>query len=99
MFPTRIRCPGPSRRVWESVYLTFAPYVTAKNFVHAIFHPDPARRLTAEQTLSDIWLTSLATLTKHDLCDMREKVDHWAYWHDVIGLVRTLLRAMARTTV
>ena len=77
--------------MWESAYLTCSPYVTAKNIVRAIFHPDPTRRLTVEQTLSQTWLTSLATLTKHDLCDMRENVDLRARWRNAIGLVRTLL--------
>ena len=76
---------------WD--YLTFAPYIiTAKNFIRALLHPDPARRLTAEQALSHTWLTSLAAPTEHDLCGLRENFDPRARWRNAIGAARVLSR-------
>ena len=48
--------PGTNRGLWECGYLTFAPYITAKNFIRAVLDPDPTRRLTAEQAMSHTWL-------------------------------------------
>jgi len=43
--------PGTSRGLWEWAYLTFVPSITAKSFICALLHPNPPRRLTAEQAL------------------------------------------------
>ena len=74
------------------IYLTFTPYITAKNFIRALLHPNPARRLTAEQALSHTWLTSFAAPTEHDLCGLRENFDPRARWRNAIGAARAMSR-------
>ena len=73
-------------------YLTFAPYITAKSFIRALLHPNPARRLTAEQALSHTWLTSFEAPTEHDLCGLRENFDPRARWRNAIGAARAMSR-------
>jgi calcium/calmodulin-dependent protein kinase I len=72
--------------------LTFGPYITAKSFIRALLHPNPARRLTAEQALSHTWLTSFAAPTEHDLCGLRENFDPRARWRNAIGAARAMSR-------
>jgi hypothetical protein len=55
--------------------LTFAPYITAKNFIRALLHPDRVRRPTTEQALSHTWFTSFAAPTEYGLCNLRENFD------------------------
>jgi len=76
--------PGNSRGLWECAYLTCAPSITAKNFIRALLHPNPTRRLTAEQALSHTWLTSFPVPTEHDLCGLRENFDPRACWRNAI---------------
>jgi len=64
--------PGPSRRMWESPYLTFALYITAKNLIRILLHPDPALRPIAEQAYM---AHKLAAPTEHDLCGLRDIFD------------------------
>ena len=78
--------------MWECGYLTFAPYITAKNFIRAVLHPDPARRVTAEQALSYTWLKIFAAPMRHDLCDLRENFDPCIRWRNVIGAPRAMTR-------
>ena len=59
--------PVVNQGLWEWPYLTFAPYTTAKNFIRALHHSNPARRLTAEQALAHAWLTSFAAPMERDL--------------------------------
>jgi len=64
----------------------------AKNFIRALLHPNPARRLTAEQALSHTWLTSFAAPTEHDLSGLRENFDPRARWRNAIGAARAMSR-------
>jgi calcium/calmodulin-dependent protein kinase I len=73
-------------------YLTFAPYITAKNLIRALLYPSPARRLTAEQALLHTWFTSFAAPTEHDLCGSRENFGPRARWRDAIGAARATSR-------
>lgn len=73
-------------------YLTFSPYITAKNFIRALLHPNRARRLTAEQVLSHTWITSFAAPTGYDYCGQRENFDPRARWRNVIGAAGAMLR-------
>jgi len=84
--------PGINRGLWEHSCLIFVPYTTAKNFIRALLHPNPARRLTAEQALSHTWLTSFAAPTEHDLCGLRENFDPRARWRNAIGAARAMSR-------
>jgi len=77
--------PGNSRGLWECAYLTCVPSITAKNFICALLHPNPTRRLTAKQALSHTWLTSFPVPTEHDLCGLRENFDPRACWRNAIG--------------
>ena len=52
--------PGIDRSLWECAHLTFASLIIAKSFIRALLHPNTARRLTTEQTLSHSWRTSFA---------------------------------------
>jgi len=70
--------------------LTFGPYITAKNFICGLHHPNPARRLTVERALSHAWLTSFAAPTEHDLCGLRKNFDPHARWRNAIGAARVL---------
>ena len=82
--------PGANRGLWEWAYLTLAPSITAKSFIHALLHPNPAPRLTAEQALSYTWLTSFAAPMEHDLCGLRENFDPRARWRNAIRMVRAM---------
>ena len=84
--------PEIDRGLWESSYLIFVPYTTAKNFIRALLHPNPARRLTAEEALSHTWLTSFAAPTDHDLSGLRENFDPRARWRNAIGAARAMSR-------
>ena len=61
----------------ESAYLSFAPYITAKNLIRALLDPFSTRRLTAKQALalSHTWLMSFAPLMEHGLSGVRENFD------------------------
>jgi calcium/calmodulin-dependent protein kinase I len=82
----------PGNQSWIVGMLTFGPYITAKSFIRALLHPNPARRLTAEQALSHTWLTSFAAPTEHDLCGLRENFDPRARWRNAIGAARAMSR-------
>jgi len=70
--------PGTNRGLWECGYLTFAPYITPKNVIRAVLHPDPTRPLTAEQAMSHPWLKSFGAPMRHELCGLRENFDRRA---------------------
>jgi len=82
--------PGTNRGLWEWAYQTFVPSITAKSFIRALLHPNPARRLTAEQAPSHTWLTSFVAPMEHDLCGLRENFDPRARWCNAIGAVRAM---------
>jgi len=84
--------PWTGRGLWECAYLTSAPSITAKNFIRALLHPTPARRLTAKQVLSHAWLTSFAAPTEHDPYGLRENFDPRARWRNAIGATRAMSR-------
>jgi len=77
--------PETNCGLWECAFLTFVPSITAKSFIRALLHPNPARRLPAEQALSHTWLTSFAAPTEHDLCGLRKNFDLRAHWRNAIG--------------
>jgi len=79
--------PGTNRILWECTYLTLMPSITAKNFICAFLHPNPAHQLTAEQALSHTWLTSFAALVEHDLCSLCKNFDPCACWCNAIRTV------------
>jgi len=82
--------PGTNRGLWEWAYQTFVPSITAKSFIRALLHPNPARQLTAEQVPSHTWLTSFMAPMEHDLCGLRENFDPRAHWCNAIGAVRAM---------
>ena len=53
----------------------FRALLIANNVIRVVLHPDPARRLTAEQVLSHTHPMSLAAPTEYDLCGPREDFD------------------------
>ena len=54
----------------------------AKGFIPALFDPDLARRLTAEQALAywPSWLKSFAAPTEHGLCGLHKTFDPYPVW-------------------
>ena len=68
------------------------PYITAKSFIRALLHLNPARRLTSKQALSHAWLTSSAAPTEHDLCNLRENFNPRARWRNAIGVAGAMSR-------
>jgi len=84
--------PGTDRGLWECVYLNSVPSITAKNFICALLHPNPARWLTAKQVLSHAWLTSFAALTEHDPCGLCQNFDPRACWRNAIRAAQAMSR-------
>ena len=84
--------PGTNRGLWEWAYLTFVPSITAKNFIRALLHPNPACQLTAEQALSHTRLTSFVAPMEHDLCSLHENFDPRGCWRNALGVVRAMSR-------
>ena len=80
MFPTKVRTPGTKRGLWECTYLTFAPHIAARKYICALLHPDPARRLTAEQRChTQTRLTSFVAPMELDLCGLCANFDPRAH--------------------
>jgi calcium/calmodulin-dependent protein kinase I len=66
---------------------------TAKTFIRTLVKPDPCERPTAQGALDNVWLTTHAPSTEHDLLiGIRENFDPRARWRQAIGAVRIMSR-------
>ncbi|KAI0809230.1 kinase-like domain-containing protein [Irpex lacteus] len=64
----------------------------AKDFILALLDPDPAKRLTAEQALQHVWVTTHVPSTEHDLSGLRDNFNPRARWKAAIAGARALHR-------
>jgi hypothetical protein len=86
--------PGTNRGLWGWTYLTFAPYITATNFIRALRVLTPTLHVGSppSKRYHIQWLTSFAASTGHDLCGLRENFGPCARWRNTIGVARATSR-------
>jgi hypothetical protein len=66
---------GPIVACENGLLSDFRPLHHSQELHPCLLHPNPARRLTAEQALSHTWLMNFAAPTAYDLCGRRENFD------------------------
>ncbi|KAI0700400.1 kinase-like domain-containing protein [Cytidiella melzeri] len=70
----------------------------AKDFILALLHPDPARRLTAEEAMKHAWVTTHEPTDEHDLSGLRDNFNPRARWKAAIAGARALHRFGSRNS-
>ncbi|KAI0090048.1 kinase-like domain-containing protein [Irpex rosettiformis] len=68
----------------------------AKDFILALLDPDPSKRLTAEQALLHVWVTTHVPSSEYDLSGLRDNFNPRARWKAAIAGARALHRFGSR---
>ena len=87
-----------------AAYLTFEPYITARNFIRALVHPNPRVASPPSKRCHMDGSRGFAIPTEHVLCGLRENFDPRARWRlgqrmPCCGLRKEMTRTMTKRTI